>query len=82
MCYLYLYNCLFFKNEWVYKDYEDVYDKKNFGFWFIYWYRVFLYVVIEKLEVIIKIIEWNCFYFDFEYGEYILNYMLKNLERK
>lgn len=82
-CVIYIYIIVyFFKNEWVYKVYEDVYDKKNLGFWFIYWYRVFLYVVIEKLEVIIKIIELNCFYFDFEYGEYILNYMLKNLERK
>lgn len=26
--------------------------------------------------------EWNCFHFDFEHGEYISNHTLKNLERK
>lgn len=71
-----------FKNEWVYKDYEDVYHKKNLGSRSIYWHRVSLHVVIEKLEAIIKIIEWNCFHFDFEHGEYISNHTLKNLERK
>lgn len=66
----------------MYKDYEDVYDKKNLGSRSIYWHRVSLHVVIEKLEAIIKIIEWNCFHFDFEHGEYISNHTLKNLERK
>lgn len=56
--------------------------KKNLGSRSIYWHRVSLHVVIEKLEAIIKIIEWNCFHFDFEHGEYISNHTLKNLERK
>lgn len=41
-----------------------------------------LHVVIEKLEAIIKIIERNCFHFDCEHGEYILNHTLKKLEKK
>lgn len=65
----------------MYKDYEDVNDKKNLGSRSIYWHRVSLHV-IKKLEAIIKIIEWNCFHFDFEHGEYISNHTLKNLERK
>lgn len=56
--------------------------KKSLGSRSIYWHRVSLHVVIEKLEAIIKIIELNCFHFDFEHGEYISNHTLKNLERK
>lgn len=82
-CVIYIYIIVYFlKMSECIKIMRMCMIKKNLGFWFIYWYRVFLYVVIKKLEVIIKIIEWNCFYFDYEYGEYILNYMLKNLKRK
>lgn len=56
--------------------------KKNMGPRSIYWHRVSLHVVIEKLEAIIKIIEWNCFHFDFEHGEYISNHTLKRLRKE
>lgn len=65
----------------MYKDYEDVYDKKI-------WAldpsidTEYLYTLLLKNWKIIKIIEWNCFHFDFEHGEYISNHTLKNLERK
>lgn len=68
----------------MYKDYEDVYDKKKI--WAldssIDTESISLHVVIEKLEAIIKIIERNCFHFDCEHGEYILNHTLKKLEKK
>lgn len=61
----------------MYKDYEDVYDKKKSG------PSIHLLTQsILKNWKIIKIIEWNCFHFDFEHGEYISNHTLKNLERK